>query len=380
MATASVSALDVRADFPILAPRDRRAPAGLPRLGRHLAEAAARDRRAWTTTTAATTRTSTAASTRSRRRPTRPVRGRARARRRVRRLAEPTTTIFTRNVTEAINLVAYAWGREQRRPRRRGADHRRWSTTPTSCPGSCSAARPARAALPGGRRATASSRSTQLDARARPRRRQARRASRTSRTCSARSTRSPRSSARARAAGALVARSTAPRPCRRCRSTCRDRRRLLRAGPATRRSARPASACCTAAASCSRQMRAVPRRRRHDRARSTSSSSTWNELPWKFEAGTSMIAEAVGLGAAVDYLDALGHGARARARARADRYALERLADARRASRVDRPAERRRPRRRRLVRARRHPPPRRRPSCSAARTSASAPATTARSR
>ena len=34
--------------------------------------------------------------------------------------------------------------------------------------------------------------------------------------------------------------------------------------------------------------------------------STWNELPWKFEAGTSMIAEAVGLGAAVDYLDKIG--------------------------------------------------------------------------
>jgi cysteine desulfurase/selenocysteine lyase len=34
--------------------------------------------------------------------------------------------------------------------------------------------------------------------------------------------------------------------------------------------------------------------------------STWNELPWKFEAGTSMIAQAVGLGAAIDYLSALG--------------------------------------------------------------------------
>jgi len=34
--------------------------------------------------------------------------------------------------------------------------------------------------------------------------------------------------------------------------------------------------------------------------------STWNDLPWKFEAGTSMIAEAVGLGAAVDYLSTLG--------------------------------------------------------------------------
>ena len=33
---------------------------------------------------------------------------------------------------------------------------------------------------------------------------------------------------------------------------------------------------------------------------------TPNDLPWKFEAGTPPIAEAVGLGAAVDYLDALG--------------------------------------------------------------------------
>ena len=31
-----------------------------------------------------------------------------------------------------------------------------------------------------------------------------------------------------------------------------------------------------------------------------------NELPWKFEAGTPPIAEAVGLGAAIDYLDSLG--------------------------------------------------------------------------
>jgi cysteine desulfurase/selenocysteine lyase len=35
-------------------------------------------------------------------------------------------------------------------------------------------------------------------------------------------------------------------------------------------------------------------------------SSSWNELPWKYEAGTSNIAEAVGLGAAVDYLSAVG--------------------------------------------------------------------------
>jgi cysteine desulfurase / selenocysteine lyase len=34
--------------------------------------------------------------------------------------------------------------------------------------------------------------------------------------------------------------------------------------------------------------------------------STWNDLPWKFEAGTPAIAEAIGLGAAVDYLNAIG--------------------------------------------------------------------------
>jgi cysteine desulfurase / selenocysteine lyase len=34
--------------------------------------------------------------------------------------------------------------------------------------------------------------------------------------------------------------------------------------------------------------------------------SKWNDVPWKFEAGTMAIAEAVGLGAAVDFLEGLG--------------------------------------------------------------------------
>ncbi len=38
----------------------------------------------------------------------------------------------------------------------------------------------------------------------------------------------------------------------------------------------------------------------------TTQGATWNELPWKFEAGTSAIAEGIGLGAAVDYLTAIG--------------------------------------------------------------------------
>jgi cysteine desulfurase/selenocysteine lyase len=55
--------------------------------------------------------------------------------------------------------------------------------------------------------------------------------------------------------------------------------------------------------------------------------STWNDLPWKFEAGTSMIAEGVGLGAAVDYLSALGmENVRAHEQSLVA-YALERLAE-----------------------------------------------------
>ena len=54
---------------------------------------------------------------------------------------------------------------------------------------------------------------------------------------------------------------------------------------------------------------------------------TWNELPYKFEAGTPPIAEAVGLGAAVEYLDAIGME-RVRAHERAlTAYMLQRLAD-----------------------------------------------------
>lgn len=34
--------------------------------------------------------------------------------------------------------------------------------------------------------------------------------------------------------------------------------------------------------------------------------STWKELPWKFEGGTPIIAGAVGLGAAIDYLEKIG--------------------------------------------------------------------------
>src|SRR3954449_4451784 len=44
----------------------------------------------------------------------------------------------------------------------------------------------------------------------------------------------------------------------------------------------------------------------HMIARVDRDSSTWTELPWKFEAGTDTIADAIGLGAAIDYLGSLG--------------------------------------------------------------------------
>jgi cysteine desulfurase/selenocysteine lyase len=53
--------------------------------------------------------------------------------------------------------------------------------------------------------------------------------------------------------------------------------------------------------------------------------SSWNELPWKFEAGTNAIAEAIGLGAAIDYLADIGmERVREHERELTD-YALERL-------------------------------------------------------
>jgi len=38
----------------------------------------------------------------------------------------------------------------------------------------------------------------------------------------------------------------------------------------------------------------------------TKEKSTWNELPWKFEAGTPNVSGGIGLGAAVDYLNKIG--------------------------------------------------------------------------
>ncbi|GAC1658827.1 MAG: cysteine desulfurase [Vulcanimicrobiaceae bacterium] len=57
----------------------------------------------------------------------------------------------------------------------------------------------------------------------------------------------------------------------------------------------------------------------------TYQSTTYNELPWKFEAGTSNVADAIALGAAVDYLTGVGmQWVREHERALVE-YALQRL-------------------------------------------------------
>lgn len=55
-------------------------------------------------------------------------------------------------------------------------------------------------------------------------------------------------------------------------------------------------------------------------------TAKWNEVPYKFEGGTPPIAEAIGLGAAVDYLSKLGMGAVRQHEMDVTAYALESLA------------------------------------------------------
>jgi cysteine desulfurase / selenocysteine lyase len=54
--------------------------------------------------------------------------------------------------------------------------------------------------------------------------------------------------------------------------------------------------------------------------------TSFNSLPWKFEAGTPAIVECVGLGAAIDYLEAIGMDAIATHEREITAYAYERLA------------------------------------------------------
>jgi cysteine desulfurase/selenocysteine lyase len=55
--------------------------------------------------------------------------------------------------------------------------------------------------------------------------------------------------------------------------------------------------------------------------------ATWNELPWKFEAGTPNVGDAIALGAAVDYLERLGMEAVAAHEREITAYAMGRLGE-----------------------------------------------------
>ncbi|HUF00999.1 MAG TPA: cysteine desulfurase [Gaiellaceae bacterium] len=69
--------------------------------------------------------------------------------------------------------------------------------------------------------------------------------------------------------------------------------------------------------------------------------TTWGELPHKFEAGTAPMAEAVGFGAAIDYLTAIGFDAIEEYEHELAAYALDRLAELPWVTSYGPPAERR---------------------------------------
>lgn len=55
--------------------------------------------------------------------------------------------------------------------------------------------------------------------------------------------------------------------------------------------------------------------------------STWKELPWKFEGGTPIIADAIGLGAAIDFLEEVGLDNILAHEHKLANYALDRLSE-----------------------------------------------------
>lgn len=55
--------------------------------------------------------------------------------------------------------------------------------------------------------------------------------------------------------------------------------------------------------------------------------STWKELPWKFEGGTPIIAGAIGLGKAIDYLETIGMDRIEEHDRQLTKYAMERLSE-----------------------------------------------------
>ena len=270
--------------------------------------------------------------------------------------------------------------RQPARGRRRSCSPR-WSTTPTSCRGTCS--RPSAASSCAGSRIDRRLPARPHRPRPAARRRQAR--SRVTAMSNVLGTLNDIRPARRRRPRRRRARARRRVPVRapRSRPTCRPGTPTSSPSPATRCSARRGIGALWARARAARGDAAVPRRRRDDPRRPPRRLHAPTSVPWKFEAGTPPIAEAVGFGAAVDYLDGARHGRGARPRdARSPRYALDALA---------RPLRRRRSRSTArptptmrggvgLVPLRRHPRPRHLARCSTRTACACGPATTAPSR
>ncbi len=231
------------------------------------------------------------------------------AREKVRRFINAASTaeiVFVRGTTEAINLVAQSLRPATARRRATRSSSRNSSTTRTSCPGSSCARRPARGSAPCRSTAAASSTSTPTcgcSARARASSR-----SRTSRTRSAPCCRSPISSPR-RASAASRQSSTARRPCRTLPVDVQALGSDFYAFSAHKMYGPTGIGVLHARESLLAAM--PPWQGGGDMILSVSfEGSTWNHLPHRFEAGTPNIGGAVGLGAAIDYLDAIGSGAR----------------------------------------------------------------------
>ena len=330
MAVTAHAKLDVqriRADFPFLEQSSERQAARLsstrPRRRRSRARCSTR----CASSTRPRTRTSTAASTGSPSARPRATRARARRCARSSTRRRRARSIFTRSATEAINLVAYAWGLDNLGPgdvvvvtelehhsnfvpwqyiaKRTGAElpARSRSTTRASC---------------GSTRSTSSPRDGNVKVVA------------TNLVSNSLGTINPveQLAAWAHEQGAIMvvdAAQAAPhRPIDVQALGCdflafsvaqalRPERRRRALGPA--RAARADGA--------------VQPRRRDDPLGRARARRRWNELPYKFEAGTPPIAEAVGFGAAIDYLSEIGLDAIERHEHELTAYALERLARAR---------------------------------------------------